>query len=606
MRPDVHSLILGGQLGHRCRCVRGFLVCGASFAALLTGCSMETNPATNISSTWATLNGTLTWKDGEGPGEYWWEYSEDDGVTWTETAHVAFGRLGCSDASGTCSIPISKNVDDLTPGSHYIFRLAGWITLNGNRTSTLYGDSNWHGGGDPDPPYEYDSFDTPIRVLPDPNWWADHSTAERQAITNFAYMLSPQQTIPYPGPPAEAAADMVTALQAEAPTAPHYGDLARTTTQLVEEPGLIPRITQAIPRVFAAGTAFSAGWLIGSELNGHFLHIGLDDGSAPDETSGDFCYSESCGGLLHWYDQGFSVFFDATVQQSPGAYLYWGRLNGQLFNPVRWFEEPCTFSGFNVPPGGRLQAGVASGTLCYAEQEYHGAIVDYPYVTEADLLQLGVLHPYNPEIDGPPDVITPVPTDPGTSAVEEALEENTGEAAQAILRAFLDWLDDPERLAREDPRKVGPPGSGLDEDDPCQPTDFSPPPRYLPVRKPGYQGSDPRAAIQYDFSNVLNKLTGDRQTVHLYWGAIRNRLGWGYRHIVYRHGWGPTTHARTTLALQDPNPQPQLNKTSFRYYYRFSVGGTQCEHRTVVEFGDDERDNFAGPKHIITSFSYRL
>lgn len=149
--------------------VRGIVVPGAAIAALLllAGCSEETNPATNVTSTSATFNGTLTWQNGEGPGEFWWEYSKDNGATWTQTSRSPFGRLGCSDPSGTCSVPVSKNVTGLSPDSHYIFRLAGWTTINGNQTPTMYGDSNWRGNGDADPPYEYDSFDTPPTQLPD-------------------------------------------------------------------------------------------------------------------------------------------------------------------------------------------------------------------------------------------------------------------------------------------------------------------------------------------------------------------------------------------------------------------------------------------------------
>lgn len=149
----------------------------------IAGCSGETNSATNVTATSALLNGTLTWQDGEGPGEYWWEYSKDDGATWSATARSAFGTLGCSDSSGTCSAPVSKNIGGLAPSSDYSFRLAGWTTINGNRTGTVYGDSNWRSSSDPDPPYEYDSFDTgPI------NPWINASTGNPY---HWAHTASP-------------------------------------------------------------------------------------------------------------------------------------------------------------------------------------------------------------------------------------------------------------------------------------------------------------------------------------------------------------------------------------------------------------------------------
>jgi hypothetical protein len=120
---------------------------------LLSGC---TNPATDVTATSATLNGTVTLKPSE-HGTFWWEYSRDGGATWTQTAHENWGvQTSSCDGSGSESPParISKSVTGLAPGAHYIFRLAG--TECGSGVEYLDSNGIAIAGGT-----AYDSFDTP-------------------------------------------------------------------------------------------------------------------------------------------------------------------------------------------------------------------------------------------------------------------------------------------------------------------------------------------------------------------------------------------------------------------------------------------------------------
>jgi len=143
---------------------------------LVAGCTEQTEPATNVTSTSATLRGTLTVSGSKSYGAYWFEYSRDGGTTWTQTAHRAWGSPGSCSLSGPESgpIPASQDVPGLVAGSHYIFRMAATVCGSG----VNYGDSNWKGGSDSDPPYEYDAFDTPSAGIPthvttwayDDNW----------------------------------------------------------------------------------------------------------------------------------------------------------------------------------------------------------------------------------------------------------------------------------------------------------------------------------------------------------------------------------------------------------------------------------------------------
>jgi hypothetical protein len=117
----------------------------------LAACSQETEPATKVTSTSATLHGDLSWNDKQRSLDWRWTWSEDGGSTWDRTAWNAVPR--CS--NNACSAHVTKDVTGLRPDSHYIFRLVS-RTTDGR---VYYGDSN--GLGSHDPPYEYDSFDTP-------------------------------------------------------------------------------------------------------------------------------------------------------------------------------------------------------------------------------------------------------------------------------------------------------------------------------------------------------------------------------------------------------------------------------------------------------------
>jgi hypothetical protein len=116
----------------------------------LAACNQETEPATNVTSTSATLHGDVIWNDKQQSMDWRWTWSKDGGSTWDRT--VWYAVPPCS--SNRCSAHVTKDVTGLRPDSHYIFRLVS-RTTDGH----VFGDSN--GLGSHDPPYEYDSFDTP-------------------------------------------------------------------------------------------------------------------------------------------------------------------------------------------------------------------------------------------------------------------------------------------------------------------------------------------------------------------------------------------------------------------------------------------------------------
>jgi hypothetical protein len=125
-----------------------------ALAGFLSGCTGSTTGATSVTATSATLNAKASVRPHD-YGEWWFEYSGNNGVSWTATTHGPYGTPNgqCTSGSGSESAqyPLSKRVSGLTPSTHYIYRLAG--TLCGYGPFTV--DSTGTVGGT-----NYSSFTT--------------------------------------------------------------------------------------------------------------------------------------------------------------------------------------------------------------------------------------------------------------------------------------------------------------------------------------------------------------------------------------------------------------------------------------------------------------
>jgi hypothetical protein len=140
---------------------RAVAVIACLSAVALAGCSGRTEPATNVTSTSATLHAPVTFSSTSEYGVTWFEYSSDAGQTWAQTQHVPWGdpsircRAGVpDDRSGN----FKQTVSGLTPGTHYIYRLVG--TWCGSKS--IYLDSNGTVNGT-----NYSGFDTPPLIARD-------------------------------------------------------------------------------------------------------------------------------------------------------------------------------------------------------------------------------------------------------------------------------------------------------------------------------------------------------------------------------------------------------------------------------------------------------
>jgi len=194
--------------------------------------------------------------------------------------------------------------------------------------------------------------------------------------------------------------------------------------------------------------------------------------------------------------------------------------------------------------------------------------------------------------------VSPAPADPGVATTRPAIAAALDGDGQDYTRAFIDWAQEPDRQPEEDPRKTGVPPKVAVKDRPCLPSGSGPAPN------PG--DSKPATSVVTTFTNVLNPATGKNVSVKLYWGTD----GWGYRHIVIKHGWTAKDAADTALALKDRSPKPNGTRTTswlYDYTYIGSDRVTQCYRRVVLELGITDPSfptpTKPAPKHIITSFA---
>jgi hypothetical protein len=430
----------------------------------------------------------------------------------------------------------------------------------------------------------------------DPGWWAGHSAEDRQAIVDYAYERSGHSTVPYSGEAATTAEAMSTdAIESGTHEYPLAEELGGEEFSAVEGAGLLPDIATMVPVIPLAAGTFVTGLAIGTGIRKLFADLTAPEGAA---TGGTWSWNE-----LRWHLYGSEIYFGATVQQRPGAYLYNGGYRGTTYPIVRWFERPCDFSGFTAPAPAHLQSAVPSRATCaeFNGREWieYNVYVDYPYLTASEIRPKHPFRPYNSRTDWA-EATVESPPNPGTRTVESALEALDGEGYE-LLREELDWAQTPGSQTAEEPVRVGLP---LREDDQRCKEYFGDARGTDPgARAPGAEPGSPDWDYDVEtYEEVFNPLISATQTVDLRWGT----KGWGYRHIVREHGWEAGAAERTRLALQtDSTPvlepeDPERESFLYFYYPPSLPEGMHCRQRVVVSYRRDGEVPIA--RHIITSY----
>ncbi|HEX7289840.1 MAG TPA: hypothetical protein VF250_01825 [Conexibacter sp.] len=431
----------------------------------------------------------------------------------------------------------------------------------------------------------------PAMAESDPGWFERHSSEERQALVDYAYVRTAQATVPYSGEAAtlgQALADDVAAAGAE--ELPLAAELGAEEFATLESAGLMAEVSALAPALALGAGILVAGVAI--DVGVHTLFVKL---AAPDDAdeggSGAFSWN-----TLVWKPYGYELYSGGRVQQSPGAYVYRSSSTWVL-----WDERPCPYTGFTAPAGASLQTGVATSATCWvwANERWtqYPDVIDYPYVPPAEVRAVAPLRPYDAETDHP-DYYRTAPTAPGATAVERGLATLDAEGNE-LLRGEADWALTPGAQPEEEPVR---PGVDLTENDRACKSYFGESGQGDPGRRS--PDADPLAPDwDYDvdeFEGVYNPLTRSTQTVQLRWGDSID--GWGYRHIKYWHGWNAAARLRTALALADPAPTVDRLPTSFRYVVNLANGpaGVLCQQRVIVSYREDNKVPVG--RHIITSF----
>jgi hypothetical protein len=457
-------------------------------------------------------------------------------------------------------------------------------------------------------------------LKPGSEWFQELPAKNREGVTDFLYEQSPESTIPDTGEPSEISSQVSSDYESVAESDPGYEDIAGDLADVEENAGLIPEVSAALPTLAAAGTAFLAGWEIGEGINAIFADIGLGEGSAPElteERGWHVCYSEACGGSLAYKPFGTKIIDESTTQQRPGTYVYEGRLyqgraKNNYLSPVHWFESPCEFSGVAPPPHALMETGVNTGGRCapIGGGKPVNTYVEYPYVPPSKLVSQQTLHPYDPLVDGTPTVHSKAPPDPGTTAVETGAEQyfDANEQAQ-------EWLDS-EMEPQEFP---SPFVTKTKENHDC---DRSSGPTYENLE--GNNSPEPFAKKEEAPFTVTTTPEGVApESVYLRWGetdwlpgretfkgeAFRDLWsGWGYRHILAKHGWSALDREETEAALVD-DLTPLKEPNGLWKYETFDptagLEGTECVRTVLVDFEKGERHGVPdpAPRGIVTSYN---
>ena len=154
--------------------MRSALVCALLVVLALSACDADTEPATQVTSSSATLRASVDWEDGEDV-VYWFEYRRVGASAWTRDDVRDPGRFGGTGRS----FVLEESVSGLAPGETYEYRLCGYVTAPytaGSQANPICFDSDRSS----DPPDDYDRATTLRDALP-PGF---HETTVFTGLTN--------------------------------------------------------------------------------------------------------------------------------------------------------------------------------------------------------------------------------------------------------------------------------------------------------------------------------------------------------------------------------------------------------------------------------------
>lgn len=386
---------------------------------------------------------------------------------------------------------------------------------------------------------------------------------------------------------------------------------------------VLPRLYPALRTLgtigLAAGT-FELGWRIGTGIRTKVLRIGLP-GPPPTKVG------PGTGSLMFRY-AGSVITLNGSPMPEDG-WLYTYRADAQNWESVnlsQGWSGACAY--LTGPPSGLTVISGTATNWCYAT-----APVESYYYPETDL---PASSPAEDDTGQPADATTP--TWPGQPQSRTDLDAVVRSAvgSSPLLEEFLCYqlnsqaCQDPQLESSRDQCELVPalsadpaPLRGIG-DYPDNPTDFAK--RYTKVPASAFTPYGGTAAV-WPTTGVAATVRPSGTKVYLRYGytktegnPITNWGGWGFRHIVAKHGWSSLDYAATVLALKDSSPLVTTvrdkygvtTSTTQRYTYRgpeyTGKNGALCRRYVVVDYSPRLKEVAAGQPaaSMITSYGRKL
>lgn len=352
-----------------------------------------------------------------------------------------------------------------------------------------------------------------------------------------------------------------------------------------------------VPEVAVAAGGGWAGWEIGSAIYGAFF-----------EESG-----EAGGGALSYPADRFQVVDPEHWMLSDSS--------GEIYPPawgMRGFNHLYSGSGYISDTGTCELELYGDGTRLFAPGWLPASgcgmtkARNYVLWKPFEVKQCGESAVTCPGIEPVPYEGEGQPTAPAPEALRESLKEALESGEYPGYNRLYNFEHEPENL----------PDPLITKDQEDHRCDRSPGPSY--ENSDGNVSPEPFAKkIETPFT-VTNRPEGvESNPVYLRWGTtfwepgsekfkgtpyLDLWGGWGYRHIVAKHGWSALDREETELALATGTPKPA---GGLKYRYETpeiakGVGNVPCTRVVIVQFetGKDPQteEEDPAPRGVVTSF----
>ncbi|HVE68347.1 MAG TPA: hypothetical protein VNB64_07180 [Solirubrobacteraceae bacterium] len=402
------------------------------------------------------------------------------------------------------------------------------------------------------------------------------TAGELSAITEFAYENSPVATKPACG---DLCQEMAYRERVGLPAEIDEQQFRRQMRRLRSRAKLtygIRFLARSVPIAWQGYEVFQIGWKIGSMFERVTIHQPAANHVRWVETrvgwslSNEGAYSPSpADGLkMEWSETGSNWLTSTvpdTTQERDNVYK-------------QWYTCPP------IGPGGRGLPGTIA--IDYSlSLGCHGSDPAYALLVTDDSMIAGIPEVYSTQ---PYDREDPPVADPGILGTRQSLQDDLSGDPGAEAERFLDDAADPANR----------PG---DEHDPrCErsspvPQSDTPPSESLDAR---WEIVDPKPYVD---SQVRSSRL--RRGWHSLAGG--RKRGFGYRHILHRHGWSAADEADTRTAMLF-DTEPTIDSNGFDLYEgpEYQQGNSICRRDVVVSYDRAGIDAKWGkpPKGIITSY----